>query len=426
MTKVSQGPTIAIVGAGLGGLALALFMHQAGIHPTIFEGRSRTAADGGYLALAPNALAVLDDLGLYHDLLPKGFAYEELTFLSARNCSRIGAVLNGSQAKYGYPALRISRHVVRQTLLQAAEEAKLQIRFDSKVTSVEDANDCVSLSFQGGVRRSFTYVVGADGIHSRVRRIISSLEPTWSGQMGIGGGLVPRREVDENLPLPCIFTGRSNAFMMMPTVADGSIVNFFATIETGARSREEWTKLGEDKAQLAGILKERHCHKDAEWPEVVKKVCKTGDANSLTVWPHFHAPVLDSWISRTSRVILLGDAAHAMPPSGGSGAAMAFEDAASLAQVFAGNKRPEAEIDLTSALQQWQNQRQERVRKVRAFTATSSATRKATSSWLQQIVKEYLMWIYFLVKGKDGGFAWIYSHKEQGPRRLSTIPEEKE
>ncbi|KAJ9660232.1 hypothetical protein H2198_002738, partial [Neophaeococcomyces mojaviensis] len=79
-------PSIAIVGAGLGGLALALSLRRAIVASqiTVFELRSRQAHDGGYLALAPNALYQLDQLGLYQTLLPWGCAYEELNFFSGR------------------------------------------------------------------------------------------------------------------------------------------------------------------------------------------------------------------------------------------------------------------------------------------------------------------------------------------------------
>jgi len=424
--------SIAIVGAGLGGLALALSLARAAVASriTIFELRSREAHDGGYLALAPNALYQLDQLGLYQTLLPQGFAYEELHFLSGRGkgTSRIGAVLNGSRTKYGYPALRISRHIVRQTLLKAVEEdSTIELKFNKKVTEIfetTDYNGCeekVSLSFADGPTDFFDYVIGADGIHSRVRRLITKVEPTFAGQMGIGGGQIPRSSLPAEQPLPCLLIGRTNGFMMMPTVADGSSVAAFATVEVEPRSREEWAKLAADKEEQARMLQERHCGADSEWPQIVQQACKSMSEpklrESLTIWPFFHAPELESYMTRSSRVILLGDAAHAMPPTGGQGAAMAFEDAASLARAFAKVVTESGDVhsDLVNALQQWQSSRQARCKKVKAFTTKGGDMRRATPSVLKQILKEWVMWTFFLIKGKDGGFGWIYGHREKGP-----------
>jgi len=426
-------PSIAIVGAGLGGLALALSLQRAAITSqiTVFELRPRQAHDGGYLALAPNALYQLDQLGLYQTLLTQGYAYEELFFLSGRgsSMSRIGSVLNGSLDKYGYPALRISRHIVRQTLLAAVEQdPSIELKFNKKLIDISestDYNDCeekVLLSFEDGSNDAFDYVVGADGIHSRVRKMISEVEPTFAGQMGIGGCQLPRSSLSANQPLPCMFMGRTNGFMMMPTVSDGSRVSAFATVEIEARSREAWAELAADKVEQARILQERHCGAGSEWPQVVQQACESTSESemqdSLTIWPFFNAPELKSYITASSRVIMLGDAAHAMPPTGGQGAAMAFEDAASLARVFAkvsSSDSGDVSLDLAAALQKWQDQRQKRCKQVKAFTSKSGDMRRATPSLLLQIIKEWAMWLYFLIKGKDGGLAWVYGHREKGP-----------
>jgi len=111
-------------------------------------------------------------------------------------------------------------------------------------------------------------------------------------------------------------------------------------------------------------------------------------------------------------VILIGDAAHAMPPTGGQGAAQAFEDASSLARVICA---VEDAGDLRSELQEWQQRRQERVRQVKAFTSKSGDIRRASPTMLQQIVKEWAIWAYMWLKGKEAGLGWVYAHKESGP-----------
>lgn len=93
-------PRITIIGAGLCGLSTALFLQRLNLHVTVFESRSRDASDGGFLALAPNAGYVLDQLGLHKYLLTQGCAYEEYYLLSARNLSQIGSYLNGSVERY--------------------------------------------------------------------------------------------------------------------------------------------------------------------------------------------------------------------------------------------------------------------------------------------------------------------------------------
>ena len=434
----SPQPSVAIIGAGLGGLALALFLRRTGLATTIsiFELRSRNAKDGGYLALAPNALHQLNQLDLYESLLPQGYAYEELTFLSGRGTgtSKIGAVLNGSRGKYGFPALRISRHIVRQTLLQAAEEDPLiRIEFKKKLIEVTECTDFngveekVCLSFADKTSYTFDYVVGADGIHSKVRQAISNVEPAFSGQMGIGGGKLPRSLLPTDQPLPCLFMGRTNGFMMMPTVADSSVVSAFATIEADARSRDAWAKLDEDKVEIAGLMTEGHCGQESEWPQIVQQACTTmsgaGKRDDLTVWPFFNVPDLPKWTSTSSRIIIIGDSAHAMPPTGGQGAAMAFEDAASLARVFGkilDQDSGDFNTEFADELHKWQEQRKARCLKVKAFTSRSGDLRRSTPSMLQQISKEWLMWLFFLLKGKDGGFGWIYGHKERGPEPLTS------
>lgn len=423
-------PRITIVGAGVAGLATALFLRRLDFNVTVLESRPHDAADGGYIALAPNAAFVLDQLGLYQDLQTQGNPHEEFYFLSAsRNLSKIGSVLNGSIERYGYPCLRISRHIVRQTLLDAVLRAGVEVKFEHKLTQIDERKPGEVTAFfstdQGSATMSTTsnFLIASDGIHSRTRQILfpESPLPTFTGQMGLGGGQIPRTMLPAQLPLPCLILGSSNSFMLTPTNPNGTPVNCSATVEVNDRSREEWAQLAADKGQLKYMLINRHCGGDSTWPEVVQKACQSANAESLTIWPYYTAPILDTWISPTSRVILTGDAAHAMPPTGGQGAAMALEDAATLSSCFAKLSQLShltsvaSHLDLSSDLAAWQAHRQERVTKVREFTSRGGDIRKATPGHIQMMIKESLMWGYFHVKGKEGGYSWLYGHRAEGP-----------
>lgn len=146
----SASPTtsrIAIFGAGLAGLSAALFLDRLNLPVTIYESRPRDTSDGGSIALAPNAAYILDQLGVYQQLLAKGFPYEEITFLSSRNYKKIATILNGGVKRYGYPALKISRHALRQTLLEKVLEAGIEVKFEHKLTGSDETRRSGSLTF---------------------------------------------------------------------------------------------------------------------------------------------------------------------------------------------------------------------------------------------------------------------------------------
>ena len=386
------------------GLALALSLKQQNITAKIFELREQSAADGGYLALAPNACRVLDRLGVYERLRPQGCNYEEMTFLSGRNLSRIGSVYNGHEERYGYKALRIQRGIVRRTLLDMATEAGIEIKYSLKCASIEENGDKqqVKVSFASGHSETADLVVGADGIHSRVRNYVSpSTIPKFSGQMGIGGPVNASKlyEVTQGLPLPALILGQQNSFALMPCTYNGDKVGCFATVEADDRSREEWASLAADKKGLAKMVQDRHSA-SGEWPEVVRVAAREVDVSNVTLWPFYKVPVIEQWASTSKRVILIGDAAHGIPPTGGQGAAMAFEDAATLADLVVGDQ-----AGFQTQLVAWEEKRKARIEKVIAFTSQSGDSRKASASTFQLIVKEWAMWAFFLIKGKEMGLA---------------------
>ena len=227
----------------------------------------------------------------------------------------LGRFYNGHQEKYGYKALRIERHIVRQTLLQELENEGIEVTYGAKCVDIvehgEDKDEQglggearVTVRFADGHVERGDFVIGADGIHSRLRKYIDptgKCEPIFSGQMGLGGslrraklygGAKGRQESD--LPyMPCLMMGKDNAFALMPCSYDGNNIGFFATVEEKERSRDEWAKLDADKEQLSQILRERHnCaqdqnkdHESSGWPEIVRDICRDAAPSSLLTWP---------------------------------------------------------------------------------------------------------------------------------------------
>jgi 2-polyprenyl-6-methoxyphenol hydroxylase-like FAD-dependent oxidoreductase len=194
-------------------------LHQHNISCKIFDLRDKAAFDGGFVALAPNALRALSRIGVYDRLSKQGWNYEEFQFLSSRNLSHIGTVMNGSQKRYGYKALRISRGIVRQTLVQALRERGIELHYNSRCVDIkETAHSSVIATFADGRIEEADFLIGADGIHSHVR---AHLEPnaiaTFSGQLGVGGSL-PKSQLPssgQSVYMPCLVLGKLNSFMFM-------------------------------------------------------------------------------------------------------------------------------------------------------------------------------------------------------------------
>ena len=327
--------------------------------------------------------------------------------------SYIGTIWNGNRERYGFKACRVARGIVRETLLDMVHEQHIDIKYGVKVMEVQenDEKSRVILTLSDSNIEEADLVIGADGLHSRLRKYIDpNAIPRFSGQMGLGGPVDADKleKISNGMYMPCMLLGKYNSFALMPCTSDGDKIGVFATIEANDRSREQWNSLMKDKEHLANIFQDRH-DDSTEWPELVKTACREVDVDHLSLWPFYKVPTLKDWKSVSSRIILIGDAAHGIPPTGGQSAAMAFEDAATLADVLAANKVDDIEY-LVTKLNQWQSHRKARIEKVVTFTSKSGDSRKGTTTLFQQILKEWAMWAYFLIKGKEMGLRWMYDY----------------
>lgn len=111
------------------------------------------------------------------------------------------------------------------------------------------------------------------------------------------------------------------------------------------------------------------------------------------------------WLSQSARIILIGDAAHAMSPSGSQGGSTSFEDAETLALVIA-NTRESLLFDM---LQRWEAHRMERIRQIMTFNMITTRFRQATRNWLLQVCRDWLVWAIFKFNGPRP-YAWIFEY----------------
>lgn len=353
---------VAIIGAGLSGLTLALALHQQGIKATVYESRASPLNIGGAVMLSPNALKVLDALDLYRQVQPRGYNFESLQFLKSSG-ELIETYEFGSKAKYGYPANRIYRHELIDSILSDVLAKGISVVFGRKYLRVVDENnDHVIWESTDGQKSEAMLLIGADGIHSTVRKYIHpDIEPKFAGMAGITAAVpatqvvYPGGKIDK--PLTFI-SGDKGAFVIAPQKADASEMFFGKQRRIEEQTREGWEKFSADKESLVKFLQT-----DAEaFGEVAISATKSIPHDKINVWPFYVIPPLKTWASEKRRVLILGDAAHAIPPSAGQGINQAFEDVYMFALLLA--EANKGNVRLEEALTTWQSYRQDRIGKV--------------------------------------------------------------
>ena len=320
--------------------------------------------------LSPNALKVLDALGVYERVKVKGYSFELLEFKDAK-----GALLEtfefGGQEKYGYKGLRVYRHVLIDEILTMLKEKGITVRFGMRFSHiVSETEDQVQWETADGSVLSASALVGADGIHSTVRRYLyPDLQPMFTGMAGISA-VVPTAQL--NLPLdyhiPVTIMTKLGAFLIAPQEVDGSEVFIGKQKHMQDQDKEGWERTLADKDALVEFLQQ-----DAKaFPKVVQNAVSSIPHDKINVWPFYIVPKLDKWTSKHRRVIILGDAAHAIPPSAGQGINQAFEDVYMFALLLAKAKKERME----DALRFWQEYRQQRIDKVMALNAQIDLRRR--------------------------------------------------
>ncbi|OQV05796.1 FAD binding domain-containing protein [Cladophialophora immunda] len=335
-------PEVAIIGAGLAGLTLALALHKQGINATIYESRSAPLNIGGAVMLSPNALKVLDALDLYQDVRGRGYNFDLLKVVKVDG-ELIETYEFGGKEKYGYQANRCYRYELIDVILSKIKSLGIPVVFGRKYARVvEETEDHVVWESTDGKQSTASFLVGADGIHSTVRKYLyPDVEPKFIGMAGITSA-VPAGQVTYR-------TARLTSLLPSPLRAKKRIDEL---------DREGWDKFLADKEGLVKFLQE-----DAEaFGEVAVTATSKIPHDKINVWPFYVIPHLDRWASQKRRVVILGDAAHAIPPSAGQGINQAFEDVYMFSLLLAAAKT--GGVNFEDALTFWQGFRQDRVNKI--------------------------------------------------------------
>lgn len=190
---------------------------------------------------------------------------------------------------YGYHALRIKRTIVRDVLREQCKARGIPIHYNMKFLSLEENPEqpSVTARFADGTSVSSLFLIGADGIHSKVRNHVAPdvAVPHFSGQMGVMGVLDVKelQDVDRTWNIPAMMFGGAASFAIIPSSYDGTDIGYFATVTAPDRSREEWDAFGNDKTQLHKMLEDAFAKPGI--PEYIQVLTRKTPKETLTNWP---------------------------------------------------------------------------------------------------------------------------------------------
>ncbi|KAI0424554.1 kynurenine 3-monooxygenase [Xylaria sp. FL1042] len=406
MTLSTPPSEVAIIGGGLAGLTLALALHHHGIPSTVYEARSESYNHGGGLMLSPNALRALDQIGAYKRLGEMSLHFDKLYFKNDNN-ETTDIYYFGSRNLYGYQALRIMRRDLLNELLAMLRERSIPVYFGSTLATVKfnGSDHKVQFAFTNGQIASASLLVGADGIHSTVRSTFVSdvdVKPQYAGILGISCVVQrPQLRVPNNYGLPAIVTSKPGGFLLVPQKPDGSELYIGAQRPFPELDDAGWRALRQDKQKLYDMLYENR----ADWPDIVQSALEAMTVDKMGFWAFYGLPPLSSWLSESKRVVLVGDAAHAIPPTVGQGANQAIEDVCALASLLS---KISQEVPLDQAATLWQSYRQERVQRILDLTAQMNAKRLPESEKAR--LPPGAVWTEASLTSKEcGELCWLYN-----------------
>ena len=382
-------------------------MHRVSIPCTVYDSRLESFSLGGGITLSPNALGVLDSLGVYERVRNKGFHFDTLEFKDADG-KTTDVHYFGSEKLYGYRAFRIIRDLLVNELKAMLKESGVEVKYNAKfsrVLSESSVLEKVEFEFADGSTSSASLLIGSDGIHSTVRRYIHpNAAPMYSGLMAINS-VVPRSKlrIPDGYHLPATVTGKPGAFLLVPQEVDGSELLMGSQRRFEEKDREGWDKLSADKQGLLDMLRENK----NDWPDIAQSALEGAPLQNMGIWPFYGIPRLDKWASAGNRVIIVGDAAHAIPPTAGQGVNQAFEDIDMLALLLS---KLSSSAPLSKALDFWQAFRQERADKVLDLTKQMNAKRLPPAE--QAKLPPGAIWSgEGKTRGEGGQLRWLYQPK---------------
>ena len=333
----AKPPKILIAGAGIGGLVAGLSLLQRGIEVEIFEQAAELRELGAGIQLSANGTRVLIALGLEPQMQaiacePSG---KEIRLYSTGQTWKLFDLGASSRATYGAPYWMVHRGDFHRVLLDAfMAQAPGALHLNSRAIGFTEEGDGVWLNLDNGERHRGDIVVGADGVHSEIRRQIGGdIKPFFTG-VAAWRGLVPMQRLPAEMQrdVGTNWVGPGGHVITYP-VRSGTLLNFVGILERESWPIESWTEQG---------TREECIDSFTGWHADIHTIIECLDIPYK--WALLGREPLDRYCS--TRGCVIGDAAHPTLPFLAQGGNMAIEDGMVLARCL-------SQFDPVEALQRY-------------------------------------------------------------------------
>ena len=378
--------SIAIVGAGMGGLAAAATLRSIGMKVHVYEQAARFERIGAGIQMMPNSMKVLRQIGIEDMLIKSSFSpYSHLN--REWNTGKVLRELPMPEELFGAPYLCMHRADLTSALSSAVPSDV--IHFNKKLIGLDENSSGVSLTFHDGTSVVADAVVGADGVHSIVRDIVVGPdEPIHKGRIAyravFSADRMSGRDIGQSRTK---WWGIDRHIVMYYVTAQCSEIYFVTSVPESAEwvTPESWSAKG-DVNDLRDAYVDFH-------PDVRAVLDACPDCHK---WAILEREPLPRWSD--GHVVLVGDACHPMTPYMAQGAATSIEDAAILARCI---KAVDGE-DLTAAFRQFEANRKPRTSKIQAISSANT--------WMQ---------------GGDQDTSWLYGYDAWNVPLISELSDNK-
>jgi salicylate hydroxylase len=384
---------IVVSGAGIGGLCTALALIQRGFEVTVCEQASELKEVGAGVQLSPNGTRVLAALGVLEDLRAVAVEAEakEIRLWNSGEKWPLFDLGAAAMAEYGFPYLMVHRGDLQAVLARGVERAAAgTIRLGAEVVDVRDRGEFASAILADGSAIDGRLVIGADGIHSKLRaRTLGAGKAAFTGCIA-WRGVVPSDRLPAHLrrAVGANWVGPGRHVVTYP-LRRGELVNFVGVVERQGWETESWTARGSRQDCAADF---------AGWHPDVHALIDNIDEHYR--WALMSRPPIERWSS--GHVVLVGDACHPMLPFMAQGAVMAIEDGLLLARCIEAHRD-----DRAAAIRTYESLRVERANRcVRAADRNreifhndrlldrEDATRYVSTQWNEEKVRERYHWLF--------------------------------